>query len=78
MPSTWAACGWTSTANSSTTIDDEAEQLGQHGYDVDEREPELPGLTDEALELLEVAREELRQKRPSIPFPLSRWLFRDS
>ena len=42
----------------SDDTDVEAEELGQHRYDTDEREPELPGLTDEALELLDVARAE--------------------
>ena len=45
----------------------EAEELGQHGYDVDEREPELPGLTDEALELLEVARAEWEAAEHPVP-----------
>lgn len=45
--------------------DDESEELGQHRYDVDERDPELPGLTDEALRLIEVAREELEAAEPA-------------
>jgi polyketide synthase 13 len=52
--------------------DGEAEELGQHRYDTDEREPELPGLTDEALRLLEVAREELAATElPPPVFPLA-------
>ncbi len=44
--------------------DEGAEFFGQHAYDTDEREPELPGLTDEAKRLLEVAREELEAEEP--------------
>ncbi len=40
-------------------------------------EPELPGLTDEAKRLLEVAREEL-EAEPNSPHPLCRWRFRRS
>ena len=57
--------------------DAEAEELGQHAYDVDEREPELPGLTDEALELLEVARAEweaAEQPVPVVPLAVSGFL----
>ncbi|TGD89427.1 acyltransferase domain-containing protein [Mycolicibacterium sp. CH28] len=51
---------------------DEAEELGQHRYDSDEREPELPGLTDEALELLEAARAELESaEQPVAVVPLA-------
>ena len=35
------------------------DDLGQHSYDTDDREPELPGLTDEAKRLKEVALQEL-------------------
>ena len=31
--------------------DDDGAALGQHQFDTDEREPELPGLTDEAKRL---------------------------
>ena len=41
-----------------------------------DEEPELPGLTDEAKRLIEVAREELEAEEPTLP--LCRWLFRDS
>ena len=44
-----------------------SEFFGQHAYDIDEREPELPGLTDEAKRLLEVAREELEAEEPHTP-----------
>ncbi len=57
--------------------DDEAEELGQHRYDSDEREPELPGLTDEALELLAAARAELEaaeQPVPVVPLAVSGFL----
>jgi polyketide synthase 13 len=57
--------------------DDEAEELGQHRYDTDEREPELPGLTDEALRLLDVAREELESTElppPVVPLAISGFL----
>jgi polyketide synthase 13 len=57
--------------------EDEAEELGQHRYDTDEREPELPGLTDEALELLEVARaewESAEQPIPVVPIAVSGFL----
>ncbi len=36
-----------------------SEFFGQHAYDTDEREPEMPGLTDEAKRLKEVALQEL-------------------
>jgi polyketide synthase 13 len=42
-------------------------EFGQHSFDTDEREPELPGLTDEAIRLLEVAREELAAEEPHTP-----------
>jgi len=61
--------------------DEEVEELGQHRYDTDEREPELPGLTDEALRLLEIAREELEagqegeeQPVPVVPLAVSGFL----
>ena len=57
--------------------DDEAEELGQHRYDSDEREPELPGLTDEALRLLELARAELDAEElptPVVPLAVSGFL----
>ncbi len=60
-----------------TMSDDEAEELGQHRFDSDERDPELPGLTDEALRLLEVAREELEaeeQPTPIVPLAVSGFL----
>ena len=70
-PCTSAACGWTSTASSSTTTRTQGGgaygEFGQHSFDTDEREPELPGLTDEALRLLEVAREELEAEEPHTP-----------
>ncbi len=47
--------------------DDAGDFFGQHAYDTDEREPEMPGLTDEAKRLLEVAREELAAEEPHIP-----------
>ncbi len=56
---------------------DEADELGQHTYAVDDREPELPGLTDEARRLLEVAREELEaseQPTPVVPLAVSAFL----
>ena len=39
-----------------------AGELGQHSYDTDERAPELPGLTDEAKRLKEVALQELESE----------------
>jgi polyketide synthase 13 len=52
-------------------IDDDenegAEFFGQHAYDTDERDPGLPGLTDEARRLLEVAREEAEAEEPHTP-----------
>ena len=39
--------------------DDAGDFFGQHAYDTDERDPELPGLTDEAKRLKEVALQEL-------------------
>ena len=51
--------------------------LGQHQFDTDEREPELPGLTDEAKRLLAVAREELEageQPIPVVPLAVSAFL----
>ncbi len=44
-----------------------SEFFGQHAYDADEREQALPGLTDEAKRLLEVAREELEAAEPHTP-----------
>jgi len=55
----------------------EDEELGQHQFDTDDREPELPGLTDEAKRLLEVAREELEseeQPAPVVPLAVSGFL----
>ena len=57
--------------------DDGDDFFGQHAYDTDEREPELPGLTDEAKRLLEVAREELAG-RGAATHLLCRWRFRRS
>ena len=57
--------------------DDDGAALGQHQFDTDEREPELPGLTDEAKRLLEVAREELEadeQPTPVVPLAVSAFL----
>ena len=63
-PSTSAACGWTSTASSSTTTTTTTSRRARPARLRRRRaEPELPGLTDEALRLLEVAREELRRRR---------------
>ncbi len=42
-------------------------EFGQHSFDTDDRQPELPGLTDEALRLLEVAREEAEAEEPHTP-----------
>ena len=42
-------------------------EFGQHSFDTDDREPELPGLTDEAIRLLEVAREEAEAEEPHTP-----------
>ncbi len=42
-------------------------EFGQHSFDTDDREPELPGLTDEAKRLLEVAREEMEAEEPHTP-----------
>ena len=58
MRSTSVACGWTSTASSST-IDEDGASRGDGYHEYNEDDHELPGLTDEALRLLEVAREEL-------------------
>ncbi len=55
--------------------DDGADEAS--GHDTDEREPELPGLTDEAKRLLEVAREELEtseQPTPVVPLAVSAFL----
>jgi polyketide synthase 13 len=52
-------------------------EFGQHSFDTDEREPELPGLTDEAKRLLEVAREELENEEPHtkvVPLAVSAFL----
>ena len=57
--------------------DDDGENLGQHQFDTDERAPELPGLTDEALRLKEVALEELEaevQPTPVVPLAVSAFL----
>jgi len=57
-------------------IDDDDDDLDQPAHVVDE-EPELPGLTDEALRLLEVAREELdaeEQPAPVVPLAVSGFL----
>jgi polyketide synthase 13 len=45
--------------------DDDGDEIGVEA--VDSGEPELPGLTDEALRLLEVAREELAAEEPAKP-----------
>ena len=42
-------------------------EFGQHSFDTDDRAPELPGLTDEAIRLLEVAREEAEAEEPHTP-----------
>ena len=42
-------------------------EFGQHSFDTDDRQPELPGLTDEAIRLLEVAREEAEAEEPHTP-----------
>ncbi len=47
--------------------DDAGDFFGQHAYDTDEREPELPGLTDEAKRLKEVALQEMEADEPHIP-----------
>ena len=57
--------------------DDADEELGQHRFDTDDREPELPGLTEEAERLLEVARAELaagEQPVPLVPLAVSAFL----
>ena len=54
--------------------DDEYGSVAHHG---DDDEPELPGLTDEALRLLEVAREEFEageQPTPIVPLAVSGFL----
>ena len=54
-------------------VDDEPEAVGTYGefgqraVDADEGDAELPGLTDEAKRLLEVAREELEAEEPHTP-----------
>ncbi len=42
-------------------------EFGQHSFDTDEREPELPGLTDEAKRLKEAALQELEAEEPHTP-----------
>jgi polyketide synthase 13 len=57
--------------------DEDDDELGQHRFETDEREPELPGLTDEAKRLLELAREELEaaeQPTPIVPLAISAFL----
>ncbi|MGH3675028.1 MAG: polyketide synthase Pks13 [Mycobacterium sp.] len=62
--------------------DDETagDELGQHAYDTDDREPELPGLTDEAKRLKEVALQELEALEsqephtPVVPLAVSAFL----
>ena len=61
--------------------DDEDELVATYDYEAAEygsgdAEPELPGLTDEALELLEARAPTGR--RPTSRFPLCRLPFRDS
>jgi len=56
-------------------IDDDDEETPAHAT-ADTDEPELPGLTDEAKRLLEVAREELEAEGGVAP--VVRWLFQDS
>jgi polyketide synthase 13 len=54
-------------------IDDDDEggggygEFGQHSFDTDEREPDLPGLTDEAKRLKEAALQELEAEEPHKP-----------
>ena len=47
--------------------DDAGDFFGQHADETDEREPELPGLTDEAKRLKEVALQELESEEPHTP-----------
>src|SRR5690242_17245827 len=47
--------------------DDAGDFFGQHAYDTDEREPEMPGLTEEAKRLKEVALQELEAEEPHTP-----------
>ena len=62
--------------------DDYASESGSHDFDYeyggyDDAEPELPGLTDEALRMIEVAREELETKElpaPVVPLAVSGFL----
>ena len=59
-------------------VDEDDDEL-ENGFSVtagDLAEPELPGLTDEAKRLLEVAREELDAEESVAP--LCRWPFRES
>ena len=54
--------------------------MGQHSYDTDDRDPELPGLTDEAKRLKEVALQELEAEEslephtPVVPLAVSAFL----
>ena len=47
--------------------DDVGDELGQHSYDTDDRAPELPGLTDEAKRLKELALQELESEEAANP-----------
>ena len=48
-------------------VNEGSEFFGQHAYDTDEREPEMPGLTDEAKRLKEVALQELETEEAANP-----------
>ncbi len=48
-------------------VNEGSEFFGQHAYDTDEREPEMPGLTDEARRLKEVALQELETEEAANP-----------
>ena len=84
MPSTSVACGWTSTASSSTIDEDGRRVAATAIHEYNEDDHELPGLTDEALRLLEVAREELEASalsdeagepvKPVVPLAISAFL----
>jgi polyketide synthase 13 len=54
-------------ASDDEAVNEGAEFFGQHGDAAGEIDSELPGLTDEALRLLEVAREELESAEPHTP-----------
>ncbi|MGZ6725689.1 MAG: acyltransferase domain-containing protein, partial [Solirubrobacteraceae bacterium] len=67
-------------ASDDEDVNEGSEFFGKHSSAVDEGEPELPGLTDEAKRLLEVAREELEASEaeephtPVVPLAVSAFL----